>query len=419
MPIKSGIGFGEAQVYNQPNAITSLYGKLLQQQAKDQEQFATDLNNIMSKYSTKGLRDDDIKLTAEAYKKIKDNITSSSIRTPAERAQALADARNGIQTIQEYADSALNAYKSLDQFAPDIAANPWKYKPGTKEVVEQLYKNPYAKWGDNYKLLNPTTFHRQEDDSAIYKMFNNVNADLAKIAPKFKATDIVDGKHLKTIYNVPEADAYSNLYTTMELSPEAKYTLTAKFQKENPDKTNFTPADVAAYGLNLYKKLYGGDALQFAGGRTLIPKGGSGGQQQQAVYDRGKLLDKLVNAVPGSDKELLEVSSLPYGTDTQFLNVTKGGKLVKQLFKITVPKSGWESAAASNPLLAEYGFGVDDAKNKTKVFEFDLSSPDARRGLNVFIDQFSGGKNVQYRDVKRNNPTPSPKPGGGRKKIIY
>ena len=93
--------------------------------------------------------------------------------------------------------------------------------------------------------------------------------------------------------------------------------------------------------------------------------------------------------------------------------------MVKQLFKITVPKSGWESAAASNPLLAEYGFGVDDAKNKTKVFEFDLSSPDARRGLNVFIDQFSGGKNVQYRDVKRNNPTPSPKPGGGRKKIIY
>jgi len=124
MPIKSGIGFGEAQVYNQPNAITNLYSKLLQQQAKDQEQFATDLNNIMSKYSTKGLKDEDIKLTAEAYKKIKDKVTSSSIRTPAERAQALADARNGIQTIQEYADSALNAYKSLDQFAPDIAANP-------------------------------------------------------------------------------------------------------------------------------------------------------------------------------------------------------------------------------------------------------------------------------------------------------
>lgn len=277
MPIKSGIGFGEAQVYNQPGAIVNLYGKLLQQQAKDQAQFATDLNNIMSKYSTKGLKDEDIKLTANAYQQIKDKVTSSSTRTPAERAQALADARNGMQTIQEYSDSALDAYKTLDQLAPDIALNPWKYQEGTKEVVEQLYKNPYAKWGGDYKTLNPTTFQRKADESAIYKMFNNVNSDLTKIAPTFKAKDVVDGRYYRTMYSVPEADAYNNLYTTMELTPEAKYTLTTKFQQENPDKTDFTPADVAAYGLNLYKKLYGENALQFAGGRTLIPTRGSGG----------------------------------------------------------------------------------------------------------------------------------------------
>lgn len=277
MPIKSGIGFGEAQVYNQPGAIVNLYGKLLQQQAKDQAQFATDLNSVMSKYSTKGLKDEDIKLTANAYQQIKDKVTSSSTRTPAERAQALANARNGMQTIQEYSDSALDAYKTLDQLAPDIALNPWKYQEGTKEAVEQLYKNSYSKWGDNYKVLNPTTFQRKADDSSIYKMFNNVNSDLAKIAPKFKANDIVDGKHIKTMYTVPDSDAYSNLYTTMELTPEAKYTLTSKFQQDNPDKTDFTPADVAAYGLGLYKKLYGENALQFAGGRTLIPTRGSGG----------------------------------------------------------------------------------------------------------------------------------------------
>ena len=112
MPIKSGIGFGEAQVYNQPGAIVNLYGKLLQQQAKDQAQFATDLNNIMSKYSTKGLKDEDIKSTANAYQQIKDKVTSSSTRTPAERAQALADARNGMQTIQEYSD-AFNQAQAL------------------------------------------------------------------------------------------------------------------------------------------------------------------------------------------------------------------------------------------------------------------------------------------------------------------
>jgi hypothetical protein len=402
MPIKSGIGFGEAQVYNQPNAITGLYGKLLQQQAKDQAQFATDLNNVMSKYSTKGLREGDIKLTSEAYQQLKDKVTSSSARTPAERAQALAEARNGIQTIQEYADTALNAYKSLDQFAPDVAANPWKYQPGTKEVIEQLYKNPYAKWGDNYKELNPTTFHRQADESAIYKMFNNVNSDLAKIAPKFKATDVVDGKHLKTIYNVPEADAYSNLYTTMELTPEAKYTLTAKFQQDNPDKTNFTPADVAAYGLNLYKKLYGGNALQFAGGRTLIPTGGSGGKEAETVSNRGALLSKILNRVPGSDKELLNELNLPYGTKTMFLNGGKKGEI--PMIRVVVPSKKNEpipAAIANRPDLAAIW-----TSDKPTVVDIPLNQPDSERGLNELINRYSTG-DVKYTKVNKGGTSKS------------
>jgi len=371
MPIKSGIGFGEAQVYNQPGAIVNLYGKLLQQQAKDQAQFATDLNNIMSKYSTKGLRDEDIKLTANAYQQIKDKVTSSSTRTPAERAQALADARNGMQTIQEYSDSALDAYKTLDQLAPDIALNPWKYQEGTKEVVEQLYKNPYAKWGGDYKTLNPTTFQRQADDSAIYKMFNNVNSDLTKIAPKFKATDVVDGRYYRTMYAVPEADAYSNLYTTMELTPEAKYTLTNKYQQDNPGKTDFTSADVAAYGLSLYKKLYGDNALQFAGGRTLIPKATGDDASNPANYE--VIMNKTFTTSPTYDKSGKPISiGKPIITFDKFVTSPVGQPFatpqIGNAFNLTEGKS---ESIGSKKGLRITGMGVKNGNLRVTVVDDD------------------------------------------------
>jgi len=369
MPIKSGIGFGEAQVYN-TSGITNLYGKLLQQQAKEQAQFSTDLNNIMSKYSTKGLRAEDIKLTAQAYKQIKDKVTSSSIRNPVERAQALVDARNGIQTIQEYSDTALDAYKTLDQLSPDIQLNPWKYKEGTKEAIEALYKNPYANWGDDYKILNQTTFQRQPDDSAIYKMFNNVNSDLAKIAPKFKATDIADGKRIKTLYTVPDADAYSNLYTTMELTPEAKYTLTSKFQKDNPDKTDFTPADVAAYGLDLYKKLYGDDALKFFGGSILVRKETGDDSSNPANYE--VIRNKTFSTEEIRDKDKVIKPSKPIITFDTFVTTPVGQPFatpqIGNAFNITEGKS---EAIGSKKGLRITGMGVKNGNLRVTVVDDD------------------------------------------------
>jgi hypothetical protein len=417
MGIKTGIGVGEAQIYD-ISSLEKNYYNLLKNEELKQAKFQEEMAGYLAKYSNKGLKPEDIKLQDEAYAKLKQVAAAGYGGNATKRNEARFAVLNGMKSIDDYNQLATQAYKTLDEVSADALKNPWAYKEGTKEKIAELYTKPYANWGD-YASVNKSTFERIPDITTVDKVLEKANKLIETSAKR--EGKIVTNKDGRYFYQLDPEKANSFVVSELSLNPEAKYTLIKEYQAANPDK-EATTENLAKYAVDLYSAKYSNNAYSFYGGmkepKTIVVNSG-GSQQQQAVYDRGKLLDKLMNAVPGSDKELLEVSSLPYGTDTKFLDVTKGGKLVKKILKITVPKSGWESAAASNPLLAEYGFGTDDASGKKKVFEFDLSSPDARRGINVFIDQFSGGKNVQYKDVKRNNPTPSPKPGGGRKKITY
>jgi hypothetical protein len=204
-------------------------------------------------------------------------------------------------------------------------------------------------------------------------MFNNVNSDLTKIAPTFKAKDVVDGRYYRTMYSVPEADAYNNLYTTMELTPEAKYTLTTKFQQDNPDKTDFTPADVAAYGLNLYKKLYGENALQFAGGRTLIPKATGSGDDASNPANYEVTRGKTFVSSPSYDKAGNVISNgKPVITFDSFVTTPVGQPFatpqIGNAFNIT---DGKPEAISSKKGLRITGMGVKNGNLRVTVVDDD------------------------------------------------
>jgi hypothetical protein len=273
MPIRTGIGIGEAQVYNQPSELVQTYGKIMVQQAKDRAKFEEDLATTMAKYSTKGLKDGDIKLTTESYKNLKDKVTKYDSRNPTQRAQALAEARAGMQAIQDYADGAMTAYSNLDKISGDILENPWKYKPESVAAVKQLYANPYATWSDDYKDLNRAKFEREPDGSSVQKLFNVVNADLkgqAEAGSQFKVGE-KGGYKISTYFATPE-QASQTLLKTIDLAPEAKFTLNKLYVAANPDKTDYTQLDVANFATQLYKEQFGDNAFNFKGSMSLIPK---------------------------------------------------------------------------------------------------------------------------------------------------
>lgn len=414
MPIKSGIGFGAAQVYNQPSALVNTYGKLLQQQAQENAKFQNELADLIGKVKTEGIRDIDKPLITKAYDEVKELYRqASSIRNTSERNLIRSQITSNIQSLNEAAARSAEEAKLYKETLGRVATTgQFLYDPKKLNDFKQRIAKPITE----LTTFNPLDLERIPDDSIRDKAFDNLYNEL-KNKSTYVTRKIGGGKE-QEVGVVNPTVVTANIIERIGKSPEWLNLATRNYVQANPDKEPKIE-DIIDNEVKLYMTRRGNE---YAGSPSRIPTGGAGGQQQQAIYDRGALLDKIINAVPGSDKEFLEVSSLPYGTNTQFLNVSKGGKLVKKLFKVTVPKSGWESAVASNPLFADYGFGSDDASGKKKIFEFDLSSSDARRGLNVFIDQFSGGKNVPYEKVKRNSPTqtptPSPKPGG-RVKINY
>lgn len=286
MAIRSGIGIGEAQVYSQPSELVNTYGKIMVQQAKDRAKFEEDLATTMAKYSTKGLKDGDIKLTAESYKNLKDKVTKYDSRNPTQRAQALAEARAGMQAIQDYADGAMTAYSNLDKISGDILENSWKYKPEAVTAVKELYANPYAAWSDEYKDLNRTKFEKELDGSSVQKLFNVVNADLkgqAEAGNQFKVGE-KGGYKISTYFATPE-QASQTLLKTIDLAPEAKFTLNKLYVAANPDKTDYTQLDVANFATQLYKEQFGINAFNFKGDKSLLRKGTGDDASNPANYE--------------------------------------------------------------------------------------------------------------------------------------
>jgi hypothetical protein len=406
MPIKTGIGVGEAQVYD-ISSLENNYFKLLQRQAQETSRFQNELADLIGKVKTDGARDIDKLDIAKGYDEIKDLYRkAASIRNPTERNLVRAQITSGIQSLNEYAARSASEAKSyIDTLGRVATTGEYMYDLNKLNDFKSRINKPIKE----LSIFNPLDLQKLPDDSSRDKAFDNLYTEL-KPRAVYEVRKAAGNREQEVGVINPILIA-NNIMERLNKSPEWLNLATRNYVQENPGKQPEFK-DIVANEVKLYMNRKGNE---YAGSPSRIPTGGAGGQQQQAVYDRGALLDNLINRVPGSDKKFLEVSSLPYGTDVKFADLKRNGKVFRRIFKVVVPKSGWESAVASNPLLAEYGFGTDDTTNKTKVFEFDVESPDARRGLNVFIDQFSGGKNVPYKDVKRNNPTPS----NQRVKITY
>ena len=407
MSIRSGIGIGEAQIYDISGIEKGYYNLLKQKELRDAK-FVDDMATTLAKYSSKGLNPKDIELQNKAYEDLRKLATSASTGSRAQQNEAKIAVLAGMNQIAEYNQRAIEAKKNLDAVVASAQEKPWMYKDDIVGISNKLYQTPYSEWG-NYSTIDNSTFERALDMSSLDKVFDGVNKALAETAKK-TGKPIYNGDRI--IYQVPKESANGLLSAEILLSPEANYTLRKSYSVLNPGK-QATDADLINFANEMYQKKQGENAFSFYGGA----RNKSGGltesekKQQISVSDRTKILDNLMNGVPGSDKEFLNVSSLPYGTDVKFLDVKRksDGTLVKKLFKVVIPKSEWENVVSSNPN-QRYSFGSSSEDGKNKIFEFDLSSPDARRGLNVFINQFSGGKNVDYRDVKGGSTNTAPKP---------
>jgi hypothetical protein len=269
MPIKSGIGFGEAQVYSQPGALVNTYGRLLQKQAQDNAKFQNELADLISKVKTEGSRDIDKPLIAKAYDDVKNLYRqAASVRNPSERNLIRSQISSGIQSLNEVAARSAEESKLYKDTLGRVATTgQFLYDPNKLNDFKLRINKPITE----LTAFNPLDLERIPDDSIRDKAFDNMYTEL-KNKSVYQTRNIGGGKE-QEVGVVNPTLVTANIIERIGKSPEWLNLATRNYVQANPGKEPKLE-DIIDNEVKLYMVRRGNE---YVGTPTRIPRAtGSG-----------------------------------------------------------------------------------------------------------------------------------------------
>ena len=400
MPIKTGIGVGEAQVYDTSN-LENNYFKILQRQAQEQTRFQNELVDLMSKVKTDGARDIDKPLIAKGYDDIRELYRkATSIRNTTERNLVRAQIASGIQSLNEYAArSAAEAKSYIDTLGKVSTVGEYMYDTDKLNEFKSRINKPIRE----LSVFNPLDLPKIPDDSSRDKAFDNLYNEL-----KPKAVYQVRkaaGNREQEVGIINPTLITNNIMERLNKSPEWLNLATVNYLQENPNtKPEFK--DIVANEVKLYMNRKGNE---YVGSPTRIPKatGGSGDDVlNPANYE--VIRNKTFSTEEIRDKDKVIKPSKPIITFDTFVTTPVGQPFatpqIGNAFNITEGKS---EAIGSKKGLRITGMGVKNGNLRVTVvdddeFEYYLKPED------IPLTIRNGN---QYKAAKKAlGSSPSPKP---------
>lgn len=336
MPIKSGIGFGQAQIYNQPSVIVNTYGKLLQQQAQENAKFQNELADLIGKVKTEGARDIDKPLIAKAYDEVKELYRqSSSVRNSSERNLIRSQLTSGIQSLNEAAArSAEEAKLYKDTLGRVATTGQFLYDPNKLNEFKLRINKPITE----LTTFNPLDLERIPDDSIRDKAFDNMYTEL-KNKSVYQTRNIGGGKE-QEVGVVNPTLVTANIIERIGKSPEWLNLATRNYVQANPGKEPKLE-DIIDNEVKLYMVRRGNE---YVGTPTRIPRATGGTDGEDKLTYRQQLITGLINQDEDYKQELQ--ANLPanakveYGVSRAVPGVSKGGY---KYVKIRIPAESTEN----------------------------------------------------------------------------
>ena len=269
MPIKTGIGVGEAQVYDTSN-LENNYFKLLQREAQETAKFQEELVDLISKVKTDGARDIDKPLIAKGYDEVRELYRqASSIRNKTERNLVRAQITSGIQSLNEAAARSAAEAKSYIETLGSVA-NTGEYMYDKDKLND--FKSRINKPITQLSTFNPLDLPKIPSDAIRDKAYDNLYTEL-KNKSVYKTVKLGGGKEQEVGVVDPKIVA-SNIIERIGKSPEWLNLATRNYIQANPDKEPVLQ-DVVQNEVQLYMDRRGNE---YAGTPTRIPRAtGSGG----------------------------------------------------------------------------------------------------------------------------------------------
>lgn len=264
MAIKTGIGIGEAQVYD-TSSLENNYYKLLQKQAQETAKFQGEMADLISKVKTEGARDVDKPLIAKAYDDIKELYRrASAVRNTSERNLLRSQLNSSIQSLNESAArSAEEAKLYKDTLARVATTGQFLYDAKKLNDFKSRINRPITE----LTVFNPLDLERIPDDSSRDKAFDNLYTELKPKAQYGKSKKLVEGKEQEI--GVVGLDVIANnIMERLDKNPEWLNLATRNYIQANPGKTPEFK-DIAANEVKLYMTRRGN---QYVGEPTKVAK---------------------------------------------------------------------------------------------------------------------------------------------------
>ena len=365
MPIKSGIGFGAAQVYNQPSVIVNTYGKLLQQQAQENAKFQNELADLISKVKTEGARDIDKPLITKAYDEIKDLYRqASSVRNSSERNLIRSKLTAGIQSLNEAAGRSVEEAKLYKDTLGRVATTgQFLYDPKKLNDFKLRINKPITE----LTVFNPLDLERIPDDSIRDKAFDNLYNEL-KNKSVYQTRKIGGGKE-QEVGVVNPTVITANIVERIGKSPEWLNLATRNYAQANPDKEPQLE-NIIDNEVKLYMTRRGNE---YVGSPSRIPKATGSGDDVSSPSNYEVTKGKTFTTSPSYDKAGKLVSNgKPIITFDSFVTTPVGQPFatpqIGNAFNIT---DGKPEAISSKKGLRITGMGVKNGNLRVTVVDDD------------------------------------------------
>ena len=285
MAIKTGIGVGEAQVFD-TGGIMNTYFKLLQNQQKEKAKYQQELADIMATVKTEGVRDKDKPIIANTYEEIKKLYAEAvNSKSPNQRALNRSLIKEKIASLNEYSARSNQFAKEYKSLAEQMAPNIWKYDPKKVEEFKAMADKSLVDLGDK-AYIDPFEYVPKLDDSARDKVQTDIyKQEEKRIGPKDYVKETIAGTGERYVGVANKNRVINDITTKLATSPEYRQLAYSQYVDMNPGSVSPDIEDVIANELKLYEQKFG---YKYEGNISRIPKESKG----DTVYIGGDAVTK-------------------------------------------------------------------------------------------------------------------------------
>lgn len=406
MAIRSGIGIGEAQVYDTSN-LENTYYKLLQRQAQEDAKFQNEMADLISKVKTEGARDIDKPLITKGYEELKDIYRqASSVRNSRERNLLRSQLTSSIQSLNEAAARSAEEAKLYANTLNSIASTgEYMYDKSKLDAFKNRFNTPITQ----LSAFNPLDLQKLPDDSIRDKAFDNIYSEV-KNKGKYQTRNLGGGKEQEVLVVDPNI-LKATIAERVSKNPGWKNLAVTTYLEQNPGQ----PIDLIKAidnETNLYLQRKGNEYISAP---TRIPKASGGGDDVSSPSNYQVTRGKTFVTSPTYDRTgKITSNGKPIITFDTFVTTPVGQPFatpqIGNAFNIT---EGKPESIGSKKGLRITGMGVKNGNLRVTVVDDDeveyyLKPQDIP--LNI-----RNGK--QYKAAERalggsSSPAPAPKPTG-------